>query len=162
MISLQFNWFICEMLNLTKMCQPNWEYANVIVLIQVNKYECFIIEHGWFKRSMQDNIKINPINALKHSPFPCNGVVCKHTWGVIHGNLKGFFDCMMDDNNLYYNFTPWEKTIFNFSSHYNRNMYDTSIDRFLGNQPTLVRAHVSDTMVTNDFVYTSQEFKRID
>jgi hypothetical protein len=58
-----FNWFICEMLNLTKMCQPNWEYANVIVPIQMNKYECLIIEHGWFKRSMQDNIKINAINA---------------------------------------------------------------------------------------------------
>jgi hypothetical protein len=116
MISLQFNWSICEMLNLTKMCQPNWEYANVIVLIQVNKYECLIIEHGWFKRSMQNNIKINAINPLKHSPFPCNGVVCNHTWGVIHGDLKRVFDYMMDNNNLYYNFTPWEKTIFNFSS----------------------------------------------
>ncbi len=34
------------MLNVTKMCQPNWEYANVIVFMQVNKYECFTIEHG--------------------------------------------------------------------------------------------------------------------
>jgi hypothetical protein len=109
MISLHFNWSICEMLNLTKMCQPNWEYVNVIVLIQVNKCECFIIEHGWFKISMQDNIKINAINDFKHSPFPCNGVVCKHTRGVIHGDFKGVFDFMMDNNNLYYNFTPWEK-----------------------------------------------------
>ncbi len=45
---------------------------------------------------MQDNIKMNTINARKHSPFPCNGVVCKHTWGVIHGDLKGVFDYMMD------------------------------------------------------------------
>jgi len=126
----------------------------------MNKYECLIIEHGWFKRSMQNTIKINAINVLKHSPFQWS---CgKHTWGVIHGDLKGVFDYMIDNNNFYYNFAHWEKTIFNFSSHYNRNMYDTLINRFLGSRPTLVLAHLSDTMINNDFVYTSQEFKHID
>ncbi len=32
--------------------------------------------------------------------------VSTHGGGVIHGDLKGVFDFMMDNNNLYYNFTP--------------------------------------------------------
>jgi hypothetical protein len=41
-------------------------------------------------------------------------------------------------------------------------MYETLIDHFLGSQPMMVPAHVLNTVVTNDFVYTSQEFKHID